>query len=136
MSTSPNNVNDSLCLCGSGHSYGHCCLAFHTGKSHPETAEQLMRSRYTAYALHLKNYLLETWAVATRPGEFEFENGLAWRSLIINRCQKGQLRDKQGWVSFTAFYQVGLDRAQLQEKSFFIRDAQGHWCYVDGEFKA
>jgi SEC-C motif-containing protein len=97
-----------------------------------------MRSRYTAYALHLKNYLLETWAISTRPGEFEFEfeNGLAWKSLIINSCKKGRLKDKQGWVTFTASYQVGLDRAKLQEKSYFIRDGQGHWCYVDGEFKA
>lgn len=135
MSTSPNNAND-FCLCGSGQSYHRCCLAFHAGKRYPETAEQLMRSRYTAYALHLKNYLLETWAVSTRPAEFEFENELDWQSLTINHSQKGQLKDKQGWVSFTAFYQAGSECGKLQEKSFFIRDQQGHWCYVDGEFKA
>ncbi len=136
MSTSSNNANDSLCLCGSGQNYHRCCLPFHTRKTYPETAEQLMRSRYAAYALHLKNYLLETWDVSTRPGEIEFENGLAWKSLTINSCKKGRLKDKQGWVTFTASYQVGLDHAKLQEKSYFIRDGQGHWCYVAGEFKA
>lgn len=136
MSTSSNKSNDALCLCGSGQNYRRCCLPLHAGKTFPETAEQLMRSRYTAYALHLKNYLLETWDISTRPGEFEFENGLAWKSLIINSCKKGRLKDQQGWVAFTASYQVGLDGAKLQEKSYFIRDVQGHWCYVDGEFKA
>lgn len=136
MSTSANNANDRLCLCGSGQNYRLCCLPFHTRRAYPETAEQLMRSRYTAYALHLKNYLLETWDVSTRPGELEFENGLAWKSLTISHCKKGRLKDKRGWVTFTAFYQVGLDRAELQEKSYFIRDAQGYWCYVDGEFRA
>lgn len=135
MSTSSNNANDSLCLCGSGQNYHRCCLPFHKLKTYPETAEQLMRSRYAAYALHLKNYLLETWDVSTRPGEIEFENGLVWKSLIINSCKKGRLKDKQGWVTFTASYQVGLDHSKLQEKSYFIRDGQGHWCYVAGEFK-
>jgi SEC-C motif-containing protein len=134
MSILSKNANDALCLCGSGQNYESCCLAFHTRKTYPETTEQLMRSRYTAYALHLKNYLLETWDISTRPGEFEFDNGLTWKSLIIGRCKKGRLKDQQGWVSFTASYQVGLDRATLQEKSYFIRDGQGHWCYVDGEF--
>ncbi len=95
-----------------------------------------MRSRYTAYALHLQNYLLETWAISTRPGEIEFEHGLVWKALIIKGCKKGRLKDKQGWVRFIASYQVGLDIETLHEKSFFIRDEEGYWCYVDGVFKA
>ena len=134
MPTSIKDINDNSCLCGSGKSYRCCCFDFHTGTAYPGTAEQLMRSRYTAYALRLQNYLLETWHISTRPGEFKFENGLAWKSLSVKNCKKGRLKDKKGWVTFTAFYQVGFERAKLQEKSFFIRDAQGHWCYVDGKF--
>ncbi len=135
MSTLLKDINASACLCGSKQEYAHCCLPFHTYQTYPETAEQLMRSRYTAYALHLKEYLLETWDTSTRPGEIEFERGLVWKALTINGCKKGRVKDKQGWVRFTARYQAGLDCDTLHEKSYFIRDENGHWCYVDGEFK-
>ena len=39
------------CLCGSGIDYQHCCGFYHSGEKIPETAEALMRSRYTAYSL-------------------------------------------------------------------------------------
>jgi SEC-C motif-containing protein len=39
------------CLCGSTLAYSDCCQPFHTGEKIPVTAEALMRSRYTAYAL-------------------------------------------------------------------------------------
>ncbi len=93
-----------------------------------------MRSRYTAYALQLEGYLLDTWELSTRPAQFEFEAGLLWKSLIISECRKGRQKDAQGWVTFTAFYQVGLEHGKVREKSHFKRDGKGHWCYVDGEF--
>lgn len=37
------------CPCQSGHQYADCCGKFHLREAFPETAEQLMRSRYTAY---------------------------------------------------------------------------------------
>ncbi len=135
MSNSNNDIENTLCLCGSNHHYVDCCLRFHDYQSYPETAEQLMRSRYSAYALHLKSYLLETWAISTRPGQLEFENGLSWKSLTIKGSKKGRLKDQQGWVTFTAVYQIGFDQVALQERSFFNRDVNRHWCYVDGQFK-
>ncbi len=38
------------CACGSKRDYITCCGAFITGKKHPKTALELMKSRYTAYA--------------------------------------------------------------------------------------
>lgn len=129
------HLGESLCVCNTGKPYQLCCRPFHTKEFFPDTAEELMRSRYSAYALHLKSYLLETWHSSTRPGDFEFENGLSWQRLIINGRKKGHKNHKEGWVSFTAFFQIGLEAGQLQEKSYFMRDSAGHWCYVDGDIK-
>ena len=120
------------CLCGSNKKYQDCCQPFHLKKAFPETAEQLMRSRYVAYALHLKTYLIETWAEVSRPAEFEFENGLSWQRLQIDKTQQGRKKDKTGWVTFTAYYQVGLERSSMTEVSRFIRDKNQHWVYLDG----
>ena len=129
-----NLSSNALCLCGSGKVYAECCEPFHLKQRFPETAEQLMRSRYVAYALQLKSYLLETWAETSRPAEIEFENGLSSQILQIHGTKKGRKRDAQGWVTFTATYQVGFDRESLTEKSSFIRDQQRHWVYLDGKF--
>lgn len=135
MSNSVELSENGLCLCGTGLSYGECCLPFHDKRVFPQTAEQLMRSRYSAYALHLKTYVLDTWNRATRPAHFEFEQGLCWHQLIINGRKKGREKDQEGWVTFTALYQLGPDRGQMQEKSHFVRDEEGAWSYVDGELK-
>jgi SEC-C motif-containing protein len=37
------------CYCRSGQTFANCCQPFHQGKRFPETAEQLMRSRFSAY---------------------------------------------------------------------------------------
>lgn len=49
-----------LCPCKSNISYSDCCEPYHNSTKLPSTAEQLMRSRYSAYALKLINYLIET----------------------------------------------------------------------------
>ncbi|HEX8865525.1 MAG TPA: SEC-C metal-binding domain-containing protein, partial [Lentzea sp.] len=43
-------MNNKLCPCGTGQSYVDCCGALHSGARTAATAEQLMRSRYSAFA--------------------------------------------------------------------------------------
>ncbi|WP_158660980.1 YchJ family protein [Thiomicrorhabdus sp. Milos-T2] len=101
----------------------------------PNTAEQLMRSRFCAFELHLTDYLINTWDKATRPGNIEFTPGLHWTKLVINGKKQGRKKDQQGWVTFIAYYQIGADQGCLHEKSFFKRNQDGNWQYVDGEIK-
>ena len=49
------------CPCGSTDGYHVCCGPLHNGERHAETAEELMRSRYAAYALGNADYLFRTW---------------------------------------------------------------------------
>ncbi|VAW43883.1 hypothetical protein MNBD_GAMMA04-1816 [hydrothermal vent metagenome] len=130
-----NNHIQSSCLCGSEQSYANCCFPFHNGDDYPETAEQLMRSRYVAYAKQLAPYLLQTWYFENRPMSLVFDQSLVWTKLIVESTKKGGKKDRKGWVTFTATYQIdSLDfqPLSLREKSIFLRDQNNHWCYVSG----
>ena len=58
------------CPCCSGKTYEECCAPFHRKEKHAPTAEALMRSRYSAYAIPNGEYLMET----THPGKRKFHN--------------------------------------------------------------
>src|ERR1700733_8837119 len=47
------------CPCHSGKPYQECCSPYHQGDS-PPNALALMRSRYSAYALHKVDYIIVT----------------------------------------------------------------------------
>ena len=49
-----------LCPCCSSKNYGDCCNLFLGSSTSAPTAEQLMRSRYTAFVLEKALYLVET----------------------------------------------------------------------------
>lgn len=51
---------DSNCPCQSQQTYQDCCGRFHASEQLPQTAEQLMRSRYAAYVLKNVPYIVET----------------------------------------------------------------------------
>jgi len=127
---------NTLCLCGSELIYKHCCKPYHLQKQYPDTAEKLMRSRFSAFELQLTDYLLMTWDDITRPGNLEFTPGLHWNKLHIHGRKKGRKKDLEGWVTFTAHYQIdNKEVGCLHEKSYFKKDTIGHWKYVDGEIK-
>ncbi|MDD2950112.1 MAG: YchJ family metal-binding protein, partial [Sulfuricurvum sp.] len=55
MKISPN----APCPCHSGEKYKKCCQPYHKGIL-PSNAQKLMRSRYSAFALELSNYIMAT----------------------------------------------------------------------------
>ena len=61
------------CPCLSGLQYGECCGPFHSGDAFAPTAERLMRSRYSAFAVGDADYLLATWHPTTRPAELALD---------------------------------------------------------------
>lgn len=121
-----------LCPCGSTLSYAQCCAPLHEGAP-AANAEALMRSRYSAYGLGLRDYLLASWHASTRPSALpEEEPGTCWLGLRVVAHQAPE--PDMAYVEFIARYRVGGGSAQrLHERSRFRRE-QGHWFYVDGEF--
>jgi SEC-C motif-containing protein len=57
----PNNTSENTkCPCGTGLELAQCCEPFIKGKSKAPTAEKLMRSRYSAFALGDIDYIEKT----------------------------------------------------------------------------
>lgn len=125
--------NASRCPCGSGDSFGTCCGPLLAGAPAP-SAERLMRSRYTAFALLDAAYLLASWHPSTRPAELDLDRDLEWRRLVIADRAAGGPFDRDGIVEFEAFWRQGSERGSLRERSRFVRDDR-HWQYVDGDVR-
>lgn len=117
------------CPCGGG-LYRECCGRFHPQSAGeaalPDSAEQLMRSRYSAFALGLDDYLLSTWHPSTRPQTLDLSDNPKWVQLqIVSSSQKGA----QGQVHFHAYFQVGNDISMHDELSEFVKE-DGRWFYL------
>lgn len=129
----------SYCPCGSGNNYGICCRPFHHGKAKPDTAEQLMRSRYSAYYFRRAEYLFETTHPDTRDPALKKElaksiDQASWSRLTIVNTSRGGSDDKTGKVEFIAKYFLGDTPYELHELSRFKRH-KGAWKYLDGKGK-
>ena len=131
---SENPATQRSCFCLSGEAYAQCCGRFHSGQSDAATAEQLMRSRYSAFVLLDAGYLLRTWHPDTAPSELELDPAMEWRRLDILSTSGGGPFDTEGTVEFKAYYRHGSERGALHENSRFVRD-NGRWLYVDGDIR-
>ena len=112
------------CPCGSGEAYAQCCGQFLSGIL-PDTAEQLMRSRYTAFTLNAKDYLLETWHNSTRPETLDLsdQGRIKWTGLkVISHQSKADSAE----VEFIARFKVNGKAEKIHEHSRFIRE-NGRW---------
>lgn len=106
------------------------------GNALPETPEQLMRSRYSAYFLGLGQYIFDTHHADFR-GDVSVEDfeqsaqSTQWCGLEVVRAEQD---GDSGVVEFKAYF---LDKEKLHclhEASNFVRE-NGRWFYTDGEFK-
>ncbi|MGY4857052.1 YchJ family protein [Cryobacterium sp. AP23] len=129
-SSEPQTAAPVRCPCLSGNSYAECCGRLHSGQARAATAEMLMRSRYSAFAVGDADYLLRTWHPRSRPTTLELDPGVHWLRLDIERTQTGGLLDTEGIVEFTAHARQDGVRTQQHEVSRFEKVA-GEWLYVD-----
>lgn len=126
--------DDARCPCLSGETYGACCGRLHRGETTAATAEALMRSRFSAFAVGDPDYLLRTWHPSTRPRSLELDEAIRWYRLDVVATSRGGLLDDEGTVEFVAHHKVpgvrGSSGSQ-HERSRFSKDT-GAWTYVDG----
>ncbi|MDZ4663068.1 MAG: YchJ family metal-binding protein [Pseudomonadota bacterium] len=133
-----NNKDSKLCPCGTERDYETCCAPFISGKSLPPTAEALMRSRYTAYAISELDYIKKTLATASSKdfdpvAAKEWANQSEWKGLKIISTDLGKESDKTGTVEFAATYSHKEKTYEHHEVSQFQRNGKGEWRFVDGE---
>ncbi|WP_435591033.1 YchJ family protein [Nocardia sp. bgisy118] len=119
------------CPCRRGESFGECCGPALSGVRPAATAEALMRSRYTAFAVGDVDYLRRSWHSRTRPRRLELESDQRWLFLEIVRTERGGPFDDTGTVEFVAHYRAEGGRGSMHEVSRFVRE-NGAWVYLDG----
>ena len=123
-------MSDRACPCSSGLPYDECCGPVHAGRPAP-TAEQLMRSRYSAYVRGDVPHLLRTWHRSTRPASLVLDDDLRWERLDVLARSGGGPFDDEGTVEFRAHHRLGDVPGSRHEVSRFVREG-GRWYYVDG----
>lgn len=117
------------CPCGAGPSYALCCGPYHRGEATVPTAEALMRSRYSAFAVGDTAWLLRSWHSSTRPRRIELDRDQVWDRLVILGTSGGGLFDSEGTVEFRALFTHRGRTDSLHEHSRFARE-KGLWVYV------
>lgn len=128
----------SDCPCGSGRSRAECCGRFIEGRAQPETAEELMRARYTAHTLVDLDYIARTHDPASREdidheATRRWAERARWLGLDILQTRGGGAGDSRGTVEFVAHYREQGERQRHHELATFRRDDDGNWLFVDAE---
>ena len=129
--------NEEACPCKSGKNFGECCGPIIAGTAKAETAEALMRARYSSYVTGDIDFLKSS---ATKAVQEEFDEQASkawsaaaqWHGLEILHCEEGQKDDKKGVVEFRALYTANGEFCNHHEVSTFVKEADG-WKFEDGE---
>ncbi len=127
----PAAASAPVCPCGSTRPYAECCAPLHDGRTDAPTAEALMRSRFSAFALGDTAYLLRTWHPRTRPDQLTLDPRQRWFRLDVVDTERGGLLDNTGTVEFHAHYRYDGRADTLRERSRFSRE-DSRWVYLDG----
>jgi len=131
------------CFCCSSKPFQACCEPFIKGDKTPVTAEQLMRSRFSAYATAQYSYILDTYTKEKQQGLSvddlaQSAQDAKWFALQVHDAQSEESAEPNtsatlhsDTVEFTAFYFEDKKMYQLHETSNF-RVENGAWRYHDG----
>lgn len=112
--------------------FSNCCQKYIENIEQAKTAEQLMRSRYSAFVMEDEAYLLRSWHASTRPPSITFDSASKWIGLKIVSSTDGTESHQEGWVKFIAKYKISGKAFKLEEHSYFTKEA-GNWRYVSAE---
>ena len=130
-----------VCPCGGvpqGASLASCCGPVVSGEVVAATAEALMRSRYTAYAVGDADHLFRSWHARTRPDDVAPDPRVRWVGLTVSDVVDGGVDDAQGVVEFRAQWVRDDDgpvrRGEVHERSRFVRRG-GRWVYLEAALR-
>jgi SEC-C motif-containing protein len=110
------------------------------GDQSAETAEALMRARYSAYAKAQVKFVLDTTHPSqrdqyTEAGIRRWARNSEWRGLTIVGTERGTAADDTGTVEFIADYFEKGRRNRHHEIAQFKR-SEGQWYFYDGRAPA
>lgn len=125
------------CPCGSGEAYADCCETIIGGERPAETAEKLMRARYTAYTKAATDFVFETTHPDHREGydhagTEEWAEKSEWLGLEIVETRLGGPEDTTGEVEFVARFRENGILNTHHELGHFERKEDA-WYFTSGE---
>jgi SEC-C motif-containing protein len=129
------HMND--CPCGSGNTYAQCCEPIIGGARTAETAQELMRARYTAYTKAETEFLFDTTHPDhrkgyDRAGTQEWAEKSEWLGLEIVEISRGGAEDTVGGVEFIARFRE-KDLLQAHHELGHFKREEGAWYFTHGE---
>lgn len=124
------------CPCGNNREFSQCCGPFISGAKIPETAEELMRSRYTAYTQANIDYIQQTMR-GPAAQNFDPVDAKAWalkakwKRLKVLHDSLAENSQNHAYVRFEAFYiWEGKPQKLLETSEFEL--INGRWYYTNG----
>lgn len=123
------------CPCGTGVPYQQCCQPLHKGAA-ALSPERLMRSRYSAYALGLIDYLVSSTLPAQQPlldrqAIEQWSHASIWLGLTVEDTPAVEPHAQRAQVTFTAHWaDPDGQRCSHRECSDFVKRHE-HWFFID-----
>lgn len=121
------------CPCGSGRPATECCLPVIRREREAVTAEELMRSRYSAFVVGDVDWIMDSHH-STTVDEIDREQVASWSAdsewlgLRVRDTEAGGPDDDEGTVSFRARYRVQGQQIDHVERARFERE-DGAWRF-------
>lgn len=157
MNTISVNTTQS-CFCGSKYGFSSCCQPYINKELPVQTAEKLMRSRFSAYAIGNAQYIYDTYAKSSKTAQSvkdidDWSKSCVWIALVIHPLANSVNNATEQFVEFSAFYITNNTLCELREKSRFILEDNiksdiadrkqstfntqlAQWRYIDGDIIA
>ena len=128
----------SDCPCGSGAGFDACCEPYIKGNNSPETAEQLMRARYTAHTTADIKYIVKTHHPKTRDEISEettrdWAEKSTWLGIDILSTTGGGKDDTEGEIEFKATYREPNGQRQVHHELSEFEKHEGTWFFKDAK---
>jgi SEC-C motif domain protein len=123
------------CPCGSLLYFANCCQPILNKTCYAESAEALMRSRYSAYATQALDYICDSMLPpaalqCTRQQLQQWNQHNQWIRLKI--CDHQAMCANQATICFLAIYLHQGETRFIYEKSLFQKIGE-QWFYTDGK---
>jgi len=141
------------CFCGSKLAFDQCCQPLIFRNVQAQIPEQLMRSRFSAYAMGNGQYIYDTYAKSSQASQSvrdlnDWSETCKWIALQIHSINNNNLIENESaeqFVEFSAFYITDGVLCELRENSRFVLEVplsestlkngkqDLEWRYIDGD---
>ncbi|UUC44027.1 YchJ family protein [Flavobacterium cerinum] len=120
------------CYCGNSLPFSDCCEIYIKGDKAAPTAEALMRSRYSAYAVHAIDYLLKTTHISQR--KYHSKKDIEQWAVTNQWLKLEVIKATESTVEFKAYFLDATLQSQIHHEKSTFKLQNGNWFYVDGKF--